>query len=241
MPINKQRQTRLNRTQQREAKKALFKYLAFTFFLIAAFALFIIPFLIPKITSLLENTLSKKALTMSDDVTPPPPPKINDLPRFSNQRNIEIKGFTEPGATVYFVVNKRDQKVVADKSGHFSIDTELVEGENEIYAFAQDSAGNKSTSSQTSIVIGDYEPPEINIISPQDGAIVFGKDRSVRIEGETNENAKITINERVAIINKSGRFNLSVILEEGSNNFEIIALDAAGNETKKNLTLSYTP
>ncbi|HLL61043.1 MAG TPA: hypothetical protein VK338_04960, partial [Candidatus Nitrosocosmicus sp.] len=58
---------------------------------------------------------------------------------------ITVRGKTVPDAEVF--VNEKE--LLADKQGEFTVDLELVEGENEIQIFANDALGNVQEQSRT--------------------------------------------------------------------------------------------
>lgn len=236
-----QRKTRLARVKEQEAKKSLVRYTFYTIAIVAFVALVGVPLVIPRITQFIDETTGRGNGINSGDTTPPPPPNLRDVPRYSNENTIDISGNTEPGAKVYLVVNGKDQELLADAQGSFTSSVSLMDGQNEIYAFSEDQAGNKSNNSVSYSITIDKEPPELTINFPKDGSIFFKQENSVQIEGQTESGASVDINERVAIVNRDGKFSMRVSLSEGANNFDIIAVDEAGNETKVTLTLSYTP
>ena len=234
--------SRLAKTQEAREKKDLLRYAFFTIGIIAFVLLVGIPFVIPRITAVIDQTSGRNSTGFNPgDTTPPPPPHLRDLPRYTSEGSVEVAGFTEAGATVSVVVNGRADQVIADAGGGFTLRVDLVAGDNKISAFAVDQAANESGKSREYLVTVDTEEPSLEVIKPQDGAIYFGNERNVQIEGQTESGARITINDRVAIVNAEGKFAMQVGLSEGGNTFTIKAYDEAGNTTEKSLTLSYTP
>jgi len=210
--------------------------------LLLAFLAFVaVPFIIPRITSFIDESTGRNNISENGDTTPPSPPRLRDVPRYVNENSLEINGSTEPGAKVYVVINGKDEKLIASTSGTFNTTVQLPLKENEIFAFSEDEAGNKSTDSQTYIVTVDNEKPTLEIIKPKDGDIKFGQENYVEVEGQTEDAAHITINGRVAILNNEGKFNMRIGLNEGKNDIEIVAKDEASNETKIIITVSYSP
>lgn len=49
----------------------------------------------------------------------------------------------------------------------------------------------------------------------------------------------LRINGRIVIIENDGSFTYAVTLEDGDNNFEIVAEDKAGNKTTERLTVQF--
>jgi len=80
----------------------------------------------------------------------------------------------------------------------------------------------------------DTEPPFLELTE-------IGKvaEDTVEIEGKTEPEASVTINEEDVEVEKDGSFVHEVSLEVGENEFIVIAKDLAGNETKKTITIEY--
>lgn len=176
------------------------------------------------------------------DTTPPAPPRIAVLPEFTNQKNLEISGETEPGATVSLNFNSQTQEIVADKEGKFSVKYSLSEGKNTFFAIARDQANNESQKTAVMTIIFDQTAPEVTIENPKDQAEYYGpKQSQLTISGQTEAGAVVTVNDRLATLDQTGRFSLTTRLSEGENTLTIKVVDKAGNETEKTLTVRYTP
>jgi hypothetical protein len=179
---------------------------------------------------------------VSDDQTPPIPPRFEPIPKATNQKNYEIKGSTEPGATIILSVNDNDHDLLANNEGEFRYAANLVDGENIISAFSQDDAGNKSNVIHTETIIFDNKNPELEITKPQDGATYYGsKERQLVIEGKTDEETKVNVNGRHVLVESTGKFTFLTTLSEGENKLTVKAEDIAGNTTEKVVTVTYSP
>jgi len=177
-----------------------------------------------------------------NDTTPPPPPRISSLPIAVKEKNIEINGNTEPGIKVIVYTNEKHEEIISDSEGNFNTSLELEKNENYIYARAIDASGNESQKSETQTVIFDTQPPVLEITTPSDNKDFYGsRQRQILIEGKSEENCKIQINNRLVIVESNGSFSHSVNLQEGVNNFNIKSEDIAGNTTETNLTVTFTP
>jgi len=176
-----------------------------------------------------------------NDTTPPAPPQIFLKNEYTNQKTIEILGNSEGGAIVVVTFNSIEQEKISDNTGVFSFNFNLKQGENSFFAIAKDQAGNISQPTNIFTVTYDNTPPEIIIDSPTDGSEYFGSKQSqITIQGKSEPNSSITINDRIVSVNDDGIFNFSASLSEGDNNFVIKAVDKAGNENEKSLTLRFT-
>lgn len=180
------------------------------------------------------------------DRIPPPPPYLQSVPKATNQDSLRISGFSEPGAKVtLFRGGAKIGEVVVDSEGGFSFEeVKLFEGENKIYAQAKDQAENESKPSTEQVTVYDKKPPKLVVESPQDKTVIEDEEeRTVEIKGRVEDNLKvqITVNEQWTRADDEGNFSHRFRLEEGENKIKVVAKDEAGNETEKELTVSYEP
>lgn len=177
-----------------------------------------------------------------NDTTPPPPPRIDALPVATNKTSLTISGSSEPGATVIIDQNGKTHEAAIDNDGKFSLTIDLSDGENFIKASTKDSAGNESYDTKTYSVTFDNEKPELTITSPQNGSDFYGSSqKKLTIKGTTEEDVKLQINDRLAIVDSSGNFSFPVQLNEGTNSFNIKATDLADNTTEVTIDVNFTP
>jgi len=233
--------SRLARTEERKNKRqAVF----FAFLTIAALVV-LLTFGLPtiaKFAALLTDIKQSNQPIEKNDTTPPAPPQIDILPEATNQQRIEISGSAEPAATLIFSFNGKERELLVDSDGKFSFSVNLRLGENRISAKAVDSTGNESQETQTLSVLYDTEKPTLELLTPADGSDFYGaKQRQVVIEGQTEPGASLTINERFVAVEDDGAFSFATTLSEGSNELNVKAKDAAGNESEQKLTLNFSP
>lgn len=175
-----------------------------------------------------------------EDTTPPAPANFDIIPEYTNRQVLEIKGFAEPGATVKVFANSRTDEVVVNSEGYFLYDFSLNQGENTISSKVVDQAGNESQNSGEQVIIYDNKPPDLTITTPEDGRSFYGSvQRQITVEGTTSEADQLMINGRFVTLDQNGSFVYSVTLQEGENNFEVIAKDKAGNETIERITVQF--
>lgn len=230
--------SRLRRVEEKRALNTTIKYLALTVVIIFLLFNFGLPAL-SRATILLTDLAGKNASGIEDNGPPLPPPQIEDLPAYTKEKSIRVKGKTRPGATVAIFFNDEKNEVLANASGEFTSTFELSHGENTIYALSED--GNRTSGrSKTFSIILDNEPPKLEIITPQNGQTITGRNNKIQIEGATEAEAKVTINDRIVIVRNDGKFNHSVSLNEGENIFKIKSVDAAGNESELEFKLIYS-
>lgn len=86
-------------------------------------------------------------------------------------------------------------------------------------------------------ILSEYAGPELTIIAPNDGAEV-GSDK-VTVMGTVNDfEAKLTVNDN-EVENQAGQFSYEVELAAGKNVITVIAEDAEGNRTIKEVKVYY--
>lgn len=86
----------------------------------------------------------------------------------------------------------------------------------------------------------DTTPPQISMMSPQDGQ-QFEGEAFCDVIGNITGAAVLTINGEVAFISQTGRFEHYVRLKEGANKISVLARDTQGNETKLERKVFFRP
>jgi hypothetical protein len=229
------------RIEEKENKKKATGFVVLTIAVIAFMIFYGIP-LLAKISNFAYDLKKSGETIESNDTTPPPPPHFYDLPAFTNKANIELKGSTEPAANVTIDLNGKATEVLANNDGEFSQSLSLWDGENTLFAYAKDSSGNQSQHSATYKIIFDNKAPDLSITSPADGTAFYGpKSKQITIEGITEKDAQVQINDRWVIVDSSGNFSGTFSLNDGDNTFNVKSQDQAGNTEETSITVNYTP
>jgi len=169
-------------------------------------------------------------------------PILDPLVESTNSATLKIAGFAEKETKVVILVNNKEQKkVAADKDGRFIADKiQLAEGENIISAkLIKDS--QESTSSSPLAVTYKKNPPKLEIEKPAQGEKFFSENKDITIVGSTDPGSKVSINDRLVIVDYSGKFSYPVTLSDGENMFTITAQDGAGNQTTVERKVTYNP
>lgn len=232
--------SRLAKTEEKSNKKKAYLYIILTVFSLVLLIFYGIPAIV-KMASFLTELRSSGEPIGVEDTTPPAPPQMDDLPEATNKSAITISGTAEPGATVIIFLNGEELESLVNNSGEFSYTSGINKGENTVYAIAKDTAGNESQATQEYSIVFDDEDPVLAIDSPEDGAEFYGnKQRQVTIEGTTEEDASITMNDRFVAVESDGAFTFATTLNDGENTFTIKAEDSAGNYTETLLTLYFS-
>ncbi len=226
-------------TEEKNNKKRAAIYILLTIIGILFFVFLGIP-LIARMASFIAEIRKGSQKIEKEDTTPPASPYVQTPPDYTNLPKVEIKGETEPGISIIVNANSQKEEIVSTKEGIFTYNFQLKEGENKISFVAKDNAGNESAESKIYTIVYDRTPPEITIKSPKDGESFYGsKQRQITIEGEVKDADVLRINGRIVIIENDGSFTYAVTLQEGGNNFEIVAEDKAGNKTTERLTVDF--
>ena len=87
----------------------------------------------------------------------------------------------------------------------------------------------------------DQEPPALEITKPKASDRFFDKDNPISAEGKSEEGANLTVNNHFVLVRSDGSFSTQISLTTGDNQLDFVAKDKAGNETKKIITVNYTP
>lgn len=170
------------------------------------------------------------------------PPVLDPTFEATNSSRITLTGFgTEESAVKIFVNKQEKAKALVDKEGKFKVSNILLaEGENTI--FAKTIKDNKESSPSSLLIVAYLKnPPEISIDNPADNQKFSGDNKEITITGETDASNKVTINERVVIVDQNGNFSFKVVLSEGENSFKIKVTDPAGNQTELEKKVTFTP
>lgn len=177
-----------------------------------------------------------------EDHIPPAPPRIEDIPQATNKLSVDLKGNTEASATVIIEFNGNTEEILAGVGGEFSKNYKLLKGENSFILKARDQAGNESQPTQMYEISYDDEEPKLDIKSPTDGANFFGSgQRQITVQGSTDSNSNLTINDRFVSVADDGGFSYTTTLSDGTNQFTIKSTDLAGNVSEETLSVSFNP
>jgi hypothetical protein len=187
-----------------------------------------------------------KTLSYYKDVVPPiitVTEPMNDT--WTGARNMTVSGIVYDNYEVeYLSVN--DLKASLSGTNWFkpavlnwNIDMELFEGNNTFYIKAKDPEGN--TASTTLVVYADFSSPILNILSPEEGAVITQS--SARISGIAWDNtgvAAVYVNSNLTtgiFGSKTVDWYYDVPLNYGINTFTITAVDDMNNRVSRNITL----
>lgn len=172
-----------------------------------------------------------------------PPPTIDTLPSATNSATTKVTGYTtSPNYTIKLYVNGEffDKKSVKDDKTFSFNNVKLETGENQIKAKAITDEDVESEYSNEATIIYVDKMPELAIDSPQDGGSTSNE--RISVTGSTDPGNKVTVNDFWAIVNGEGRFNYNNLkLQHGENIIKVVATDAAGNQTIREVKITFSP
>ncbi|MBX4205895.1 hypothetical protein KW795_01735 [Candidatus Microgenomates bacterium] len=232
--------SRLARVEEKRNVKSAILFGVGSIVILIVFVFFGIPLLV-KFAGFVGEIGSSNKPIERNDTTPPAPPRLDSLPDYTNQQSLDVTGTTEAGATAKISSNGKDQEVVADNDGRFTLKINLQNGENTITAIAKDQSGNVSNTTNPVKVVLDKDSPELSIEKPTDGESFFGtKQKNIEVKGKTDPDIEITVNGKLTQSNDDGLFSTNIDLQSGSNDLSVKATDKAGNVTEKNISVNYS-
>ena len=82
-------------------------------------------------------------------------------------------------------------------------------------------------------------PLSVSITSPLNDAVV--NTPQVVLSGTAPPDTVITIDDTIVVVDASGQFSTTIVLDVGPNELAIQASDPAGNETSSQLVVTYEP
>lgn len=237
-------QTVYTRKSKIEEKKNMQKAFLFIFLTIGVMVLFVLYGFgaLAKFAGFLGDLQNSSQPVETEDKTPPIAPRFEPIPKYTNKLELELKGTTEPGATVTVMLDNDTYDALANNQGEFLITVPLINGENDIAAYATDTVGNKSHTTEYYKVSYDNIAPKLEISKPNDQQTFYGsRERQIVIEGTTEPGTKVNINGKHVVVENNGSFTFLTTLNEGENNFLIKAEDDAKNSSEQNKIVTYSP
>lgn len=233
--------SRRSRIQEKRLTRKGLSFLLLSGILLVILLIFGIPTL-ARFSAFINDFKGSSTITSSEDKTPPGPPTLDSLPQYIKENKLTVAGRAEAGTTlaVYRNEEKVKELLIGDTS-KFSTEIHLMPGENGIWGTSTDAAGNEGAASSTYKVTYDIEPPKLLLNKPSPGENFYGDQKTITIEGETELDAGVMINNRLAIVDSEGKFSQKITLSEGENKLTIVATDQAENKTEQTITVTYTP
>lgn len=233
--------SRLNKNLEKKTKKRLFWSIVGIFLILFFLVKFGIPALINfslflasgKDQELAKQTQNNQLILLT--------PTLNQEFAATNSATITVNGNAAAKEKIELFVNNSlaattDTK--DDGSFHFS-DVKLTPGGNIIKAKAK---VNNKESDFSNILSVTYRnnPPSLSVDSPFDGQTFSGSNQQdITVKGKTDADVKVTVNGFWAISDDNGNYSYSMHLQNGDNQIKIVAVDSAGNQAEKDITIHF--
>jgi hypothetical protein len=234
--------TRLQRKHDKDSIKQAGKYILLTIIGLFLLLKFGLPSLI-RLAGFISDLGSSNDPIEKQDSLAPAQPILFSLPEATNSGQISLAGYTESGAKVRLF---RDgitlEETISTAEGNFEYkNVSLKKGENNFYTQAEDGDGNESEPSKNYTVVFDNEKPELSVEEPKPGQKFFDQDSPITVIGKTEAGSQLMLNGKFIMVNSEGGFNSRWPLSAGDNQLDFVSRDQAGNETKLNMVVNYSP
>ncbi len=99
------------------------------------------------------------------------------------------------------------------------------------------SPSNTSASPMINTGVKRVDQIMLNVYSPQDGSTQTSS--PITVSGKTISNAEVFVNDAALKADARGNFSTTLNLEDGDNPIVIVANDATGNSSERDLTVYY--
>ena len=148
---------------------------------------------------------------------------------------VRVLGLTSPDAVV--AVDGYSVSVSAD--GLFQHDPLLNEGANLIDVVATDLSGKTDVQHRAVFFESPTSGIPLSVFYPADGQLVT--DPTVQLVGGTRQDAVVGVNGNPVAVNDLGIFSTKVLLREGSNLIEVVAVDIQQKVNLGTVAVFYQP
>lgn len=233
--------SRLRRVEEKKAQKRLLIALGGSFALLVFLGLFGLKLLVG--FSLLVDRIRGGSPAPSAQQNLILPPVLDPLPEATNSATLQISGKGTPKLQAIIYVNDKEYKKlpVADDGTFTQSDIAVDEGSVTVSAKLADEKGALSDLSNVITTLIDRKPPTLEITKPDDNTTVNDGTHRVTVEGTSEEDARITINGRIVVTRSDGTFAYRMPITDGANKLNVVASDAAGNQTTVERNVIYQP
>ena len=169
------------------------------------------------------------------------PPYMDPLPIATSSGILHLTGRGQANAEiVIYADDTQVKKTKIDADGTFSISSiTLPEGTHSVKATIVDAQGKESEFSNMVQTIIKKKPPKLDITSPNDNSTITSDDNLLPVEGKTDDDTDVRINDRFVVIRPDNTFSYPFPLQDGDNPLTIKATDRAGNSTEVDRKVTY--
>jgi hypothetical protein len=200
--------------------------------------------LLPIFSKILAFTNKQSLLPVN---TPAPivmPPTLQQPYTATNSAVLTLRGTAQPEQTVLLGQNGAiEKKTTVGSDGQYTfLDIILEKGDNMFQTYVEDANGNRSDGSPQITITYNTDAPKLEVSEPVDGSTVIQrKQQVITIKGTTDPSNKVYVNEQFLFVSSDGSFTGQVQLQNGANTIHVRAINTAGNEVTKDITVNYSP
>lgn len=232
--------SRLSRREIKQSKKKLFYAIAGIIIVLFLLFKFGIPLLTQFSLFIAGGSQANDTTQTSDKPMFIAPPVLNQQFTATNSAQISVSGTAQTKEQVKLYVNNQvvDTQDTKDDGSFTFNNVTLSQGDNNITAKVKKDTKESDFSNALTITYKN-KAPSLDVNSPSDGQS-FSKDPSLVVKGKTDPDAKVTVNDFQAIVNDDGTFSYNMQMQNGDNQLKIVAMDAAGNKTEKDIKVTYS-
>jgi len=237
------RRSRLNKNFEKKTKRTMI--LSIIGILIILFLLFRFGIdALVNFSLFISGNKNQIATQNSNQINYAAPPILNPLPQATNSARVIISGQSLKDYEVLLYINGNNvDQVATNENGNFVFSEDLTNGDNQIKAKAKLNS-KQSDFSDTIDVVYRNSPPTLEVSSPSNGQTFnknqIGTGNTINVSGKTDPGVSVTINGFWAVVDDSNNFSYNLPLQNGDNQIKIVAIDAAGNKSEKDLKVNYS-
>ena len=232
---NPMRHSHMNKAMEHQARRNIIYAVVGIAVIIGLLATFG-TFALQKLSDFALNTKEAKEDEKTVETSLLVPPLLETQNTATNSAEVTISGTVEDGDSVKLYVNNAlaERMDLGDKKEFSFENVTLREGINRIKTKVV--KGDKESADSEVIEIEYYEKaPELEISSPTEGQTFNGDQNPILVRGKTAPYARVTVNDRRAIMDSEGNYEYRLSLNGGDNDIKVIAEDSAGNKTEKHV------
>lgn len=169
------------------------------------------------------------------------PPYLDPLPLATMSGKLKVSGRGQANEKLVLYINNEETKEVSiNEDGTFEITSlNLPEGTHTLQAKIKDVSGKTSEFSNSVVTTIKKKPPKLDVTVPNDNSTINGEDNLLKVQGKTEPDNDVRINDRFVVVQPDGSFSYPFPLSEGDNELKIKAIDRAGNSTEVSRKVSY--
>lgn len=169
------------------------------------------------------------------------PPVMDPLPEATFSATLSISGKATARMSLVIYVDDTEYKTLTvPDDGLFTLaDIAVDEGRVSLKSKITDDNDNASDYSNILHVTVDRKPPTLAVSKPEDGAKIQDGSHKVTIEGMTDSDSKVMVNDRIVVVRGDGSFVYTIPIADGDNTLNVVAIDPAGNRTTVERHVTY--